>query len=564
MPIDHTFSQLPLQKQCHKVLNQYHTFSDVQYTSTKIARELLVRLSRRTQRPISEGFASLPAELWLSVLWYLGNDLCVYCKHSTLQTLSLVCRFFNSFASEALYETLDLRFNGSRPFLESGTLCLFHPNVRYYPPTMKLLRSKLDKLYRTLRAQPAPRSRIRHLKFPEDTRCDTGPIYEAKRHGCILTDMHIKWVRIFKLCSSTLETVSGVEPLWAYLHAHKRFELQNDIWTGMRCNTKWTELDFSHWSISEFEANELKDIFSKRLDTDCSDLKLMETFRGWTSLRCIYMRSSVWSQGGLALLPNLESVVIQTDQFLDFGFTFRYIPVNKLKSLSVISDLSKYQWNSPISEPFHPLIEYLRNCQLQASLSTPPMLSTITRLEISHHWSDKIHTILELPSVEELAFAIFTTTPLLRELIIDLTTFHERIVEPPDAFSRDPPAWPTDFVLPHIQSMKISIPARNSKEWLAAKIASGTFPNLSTFVFRSGLSRRQGVSLCNCVPCFRDAFRLHEVAKEQDAILAKACRKARISDWKMVIPDRTQIVCNSLNMRRTCLNIFNFQKKRLT
>lgn len=547
MPIDHTYSQIPLQKQCRKVLDQYHTFSDVQYTSTKIARELLVRLSRRTQRPISERVTSLPAELWFLVLWYLGNDACVYCKHGTLQTLSLVCRFFNDFASEALYETLDLRFNGSRPFLESGIPCLIHPNVQYYPPTMKLLRSKLDKLYRTLRAQPAPRSRIRHLKLPEDTLCDSGPIYEAKRHGCISTDMHTKWVRIFKLCSATLETVSGLEPLFACLHAHKRLELQNDVWAGMRSNTRWTELDFSRWSVSEFEANELRDVFLKKLDTDCSDLKLMEMFRGWTSLRRVCIRSSVWSQGGLGLLPKLESVVIRTDQFLDFGFTFRYIPVNKLKSLSVISDLSKYQWNSPISEPFHPLIEYLRNCQLQASLSTPPMLSTITRLEISHHWSDKIHTIPELPSVEELAFAIFTTVPLLRELIIDITTFHERIVEPPDAFSRSPPFWPTDFVVPHLQSMKILIPARNNKEWLATKIASGMFPNLSTFVFRSGLSRRQGVSLCNCVPYFRDAFRLHEFAKEQDAILVNACRKASISNWKMLIPDRTQIVCNSLN-----------------
>lgn len=547
MPVNQTFPQLPLQKQCHKVLNQYHTFSDVQYTSTKIARELLVRLSRRTQRPISERFASLPPELWLLVLWYLGDDACVYCKHGTLQTLSLVCRFFNYFASEALYETLDLRFNGSRPFLESGIPCSVHPNVRYYPPTMRLLRPKLDKLYRTLRAQPAPRSRIRHLKLPEVALCDSGPVYEAKRHGCILTDMHIKWVRIFKLCSSTLETVSGLEPLWAYLHVHKRLELQNDVWLGMRCNNKWTELDFSHWSVSEFEANELKESLSKKLDSDWSSLTLMDTFRGWTALRRMIMKSSVWSQGGLDLLPKLESIVIQTDQFLDFGFTFRYIPVNKLKSLSVISDLSKYQWNSPISEPFHPLIDYLRNCQLQASLSTPPMLSTITSLEISHHWSDKIHTIPKLPSVEELAFAIFTTAPLLRELIIDITTFHERIVEPPDAFSRNPPSWPADFVVPHLQFMKISIPARNSKEWLAVRIASGTFPNLLTFIFRSGLSRRQGVSLCNCVPCFREAFTLHEFAKEQDAILVKACRGARISDWKMLTPDRTQIVCNSSN-----------------
>lgn len=545
MSVDQTFSQIPLQKQCHKVLDQYHTFSDVQYTSTKIARELLVRFSRRTQRQVSEKFASLPPELWLSVLSYLGNDDCVYCKHSTLQVLSLVCRFFNYFASEALYETLDLRFNGSRHFLDSGIPCSIHPNVRYYPPTMRLLRSKLDKLYRTLRAQPAPKSWIRHLKFPEDTIYDTGPIFEAKRHGCISTDMHIKWVRIFKSCSGTLETVTGLGPLWAYLKTHRRLELQNDIWMGMRNNNNWTELDFTNWGFSEFEANELKESLSKKLDGDWSDLKMMETFRSWASLRRVHIKSSVWSQGGFGLLPKLESVVIRTDEFLDFAFTFRYIPVNKLKSLSVISDLSNYKWSSPIAEPFRPLIEYLRNCQLQASISTPPMLSTITSLEISHHWSDKIHTIQGLPSVEELAFEIFTSVPLLRQLIINITTFHERIVEPPDAFSRKPPSWPIDFVLPHLQFMNISIPARNSKEWLAVRIASETFPNLSTFVFRSGLSRRQGVCLCNCVPCFREAFRLHEFAKEQDAILVKACRKARISNWKMLIPDRTQIVCNS-------------------
>lgn len=561
MPVDKTFPQLPLKKQCHKVLDQYHTFSDVQYTSTKIARELLVRLNRRTQRPISERFASLPPEIWLSVLGYLGDDTCVYCKHSTLQSLSLVCRFFSYFASEALYQTLDLRFNGSRPFLESRTPCMIHPNVGYYPPTMKLLRSKLDKLYRTLRAQPAPRSRIRHLKLPERTLCDSGPIYEAKRHGCILTDMHIKWVRIFKLCSSTLETISGLEPLWVCLHAHKRLELQNDIWIGMRENHNWTGLDFSQWSTSEFEASELKESLSRKMDSNWSDLRLMETFRGWTALRHVCLRSSVWSQGGLGLLPKLESVAIQTDGFLDFGFTFRYIPVNRLKSLSVISDLSKYQWSSPISEPFRPLIEYLQNCQLQASLSTPSMVSAITSLEITHHWSDKIHTIPGLPSVEELAFAIFTSAPLLRRLTIDITTFHERIVEPPDAFSRNPPSWPADFVVPHLRFMSVSIPARNSKEWLAVRIASGTFPNLSTFVFRSGLSRRQGVCLCNCVPCFREAFRLHEFAKEQDAVLVQACRKACISDWKMVIPDRTQIVCDPLiKYGKICSKGFDFPK----
>lgn len=144
--------------------------------------------------------------------------------------------------------------------------------------------------------------------------------------------------------------------------------------------------------------------------------------------------------------------------------------------------------------------------------------------------------------LDEFLFSIFTLAPLLRTFKLDLRTPHEAEIRLPPVPGRVLGCMAhhcTDFVARDLRSMTISIPSRNSRTWLAVKITSGAFPNLSCFIFRSAMVRRGlgcRAMFCNCtLNCLSRFLKLNDFGRKQDAVLIKACLVAGIREWEMQI-----------------------------
>lgn len=473
----------------------------------------------------------LPAEIWFLILEFLGYRGCLICKHKLLCTLALVSRVFNQFATKALYQTLDLRFSGE---CEVSHQCL--GKFYWYPKphiAVDLLRNKLDRLDRTLRLPQGPVLLIRHLKLPE-VNITKHPTYVQN-----ILKILPNWVNIFELCSGRLESVSGLGNLWSYLHHFNRSELRTRVCDAIENNPNWTEWDWlwDSWGYAWWSAL-------------VEEPRILEMYRSWKNLRHVSIDTAAWAVSVLGPLPELYSLSIECgDRMSDLGGIFQQVPLKGLKSLSVKAWVSPQEMPKEFdhTEPLNPLIDYLERCRLQPSPAQTPSLSVLTNLDISCRWSES-HMFSpdcfypKAVNLDEFLFSIFTLAPLLSTFKLDLRTPHEVEVKLPPAPGRVLGSMAhqcTSFTARNLRSMTISIPSRNSKAWLAAKIGSGAFPNLSCFIFRSAMTRRTlscGTMFCDCTLDSSSEFlALNDFGREQDSVLIKACQEAGVREWEMQI-----------------------------
>lgn len=466
----------------------------------------------------------LPAEIWFLVLGLLDHGGCVLCKHKLLCTLALVCRVFNNFATKALYQTLDLRFSGGCNVPHE---CLKENN--WYPKphiTKEFLRSKLDRLDRTLRLPQGPVLLIRHLKLPNVN------ITKYPGYAQNFLDILPEWVVMFELCSSRLESVSGLGNLWSYLHRFDRPELRTRVCDAIGSNPNWTEWDWlgDSWENSWTE-----------------EPRIPEMYRGWKNIRHVSIDAVEWATNVLSFLPELYSLSIECGGVVnDFRGIFQQVPLKGLSLLSIEAWIPPQQAPTKYdhTEPLNPLIDYLERCRLQPGPSQNLTTSALTDLEITCCWpgTHSLSSQRFYPKevcLDEFLFSVFTLAPLLRVFKIDLRTPHERELGPADHPLEGMAHQCTSFVAQNLQSMTISIPSGSNKTWLAAKIASGAFPKLSSFVFRSAMIRR-GLNcktmFCNCTLDSSSRFlALNDFGREQDTALVQACQQAGVREWEMQI-----------------------------
>lgn len=221
-----------------------------------------------------------------------------------------------------------------------------------------------------------------------------------------------------------------------------------------------------------------------------------------------------------------------------------------------------------MGDPFKPFVDYLRNCQPQIIFpaSRPPTLQTLAKIEIDFLWEKPLRKPLGTVSFDQLAMTIFTMVPLLRDLRIVIANRHrERCFWTLGAqdISEESSRRNTQFVAQHLRVLSVSIPACESRIWLADKITARSFPNLTNFTFRSALSR--GHNACECtmdylpkglsgfqeflknkhgnIPTNISVFQAY--LKKQDENLIKACRKIGIPQWTMKIRKNTADVCET-------------------
>lgn len=233
----------------------------------------------------------------------------------------------------------------------------------------------------------------------------------------------------------------------------------------------------------------------------------------------------------------------------DLGGIFQQVPLRGLKSLSVKAWVPPQEILNGIdhTEPLNPLIDYLERCRLQPAPAQNLVSSVLTNLDISCCWSGSLLFSSDCfypkaVNLDEFLFSIFTLAPLLCMFKLDLRTPHEVEVKLPPAPRRVLGSMAyqyTSFMARDLRSMTISIPSRNSKAWLAAKIASGAFPNLSCFIFRSAMTRRAfscRTMFCSCTLDSPSEFlALNDFGREQDSGLIKACQEAGVREWEMQI-----------------------------
>lgn len=486
----------------------------------------------------------VPAEIWFMIL-ELDYPECILCRHTLLCTLSLVCRVFHEFASKALYQTLDLRFskcNESHPWFNRRG---FHRSPKPHTK-FDLLKKKLDRLDRTLRLPQGPVLLVRHLRLP-----DVKIRKYSSNVGDIL-NLLPNWVMIFELCSSRLESVAGLGNLWTYLYNFDRPELREQLCNAIENNPHWTQWDwceaswgYASWSVLAEEP------------------RILETYRRWENIQHVSLDNAEWAANVLGSTPELCSLSIKcANRICEFSTIFQHVPVKGLRSLSVEAWVPPQTLPAKFdnTEPLYPLIDYLERCRLQPASSQYLNLSTLTNLDISCLWGrNNFHSgIFYAPKMacfNEFLFSILTLASSLRELKIEFRTYHESEIKlpvaPDHAFELMAHKI-TDFVARHLQSMTISIPARNSKTWLANKIASGVFPNLSSFIFRSAMTRRElsyTRMFCACTLDSSSEFlALNDFGREQDAALVRACQQAGVRDWEMQILHVDQVCCVALHL----------------
>lgn len=254
-------------------------------------------------------------------------------------------------------------------------------------------------------------------------------------------------------------------------------------------------------------------------------------------------------------------MAICTDPRNNFNDIFPHAPIKNLRSLSYKCFEEK---SHLMGDPFEPFINYLRNFQPEATYSTLPTSQALRKIEISFIWLQTLQKPRGTIAFNELAISIFTFAPLLQELKIVIANRHQERA----FWSRNHLQDPREGLIPapnivarHIQIMSISVPACVAKHWLAERIASGAFPNLSEFTFRSALSRGHNGCKCKISTLPKNLKPLQEslseklgilptnfavfqtYLKNQDSTLVVACQKAAINKWTMRILKNTAEVC---------------------
>lgn len=471
---------------------------------------------------------TLPAEIWFMVLESLEYPKCLLCNHTLLRTLSLVCRVFNEFGTKALYQTLVLRFSGEckESHQELGKFHWYSkPHI-----TIAFLRRKLDRLQRTLRLPQGPVLLVRHLKLPEID------ITRFPSYAQNIIDILPSWVTVLELCSNRLESISGLGNLWSYLHHFNLHDLRKRLCDAIANSPHWTQWDwrsgcwgYAWWNVLAEEP------------------RILQIYRGWKNIRHVSLDTATWAASVLSL-PEIRSLSIECgDRMSDFRTMFQHVPITGLKSLTINAWVPPQEAPTEYdnTEPLNPFIDYLSRCRPQSASSQYLNSSTLTNLDISCLWTEGNHFspgyhYPKMVCFDEFLFSIFTLAPMLRNLKIVLKTPHEKEIKLLVDHAFDNMAHQTtDFVAQHLRSMEISIPSRNSKIWLAAKIASGAFPKLSSFVFRSAMTRRDlgcRTMFCNCTQDSAEEFLdLNDFGRQQDAALVEACQEAGVREWEMQI-----------------------------
>lgn len=509
----------------------HYALQNAVYKSPRSSRTVSIPLRQLLLPPAPP---ALPAEIWflvLELLEYSGS--CLLCKHSLLCTLARVSRVFNEFATRALYQTLDLRFSGD---CNVAHHCL--KEFYWYPKphiTNALLKSKLDQLDRTLRVPRGPVLLIRHLKLPEVN------IAKHPSSAQNILDVLPAWVVIFELCSGRLESVAGLGNLWSYLHHFNRTELRTRLCDAIERNPHWAEWDWlwDSWGYAWWSAL-------------TEEPRILEMYRGWTGIRHVSIDTAEWATSVLGFLPELQSLAVECgDHMNDLRGIFQQVPLRGLTSLAIRAWVPPQ--DVPVkfdhTEPLNPLIDYLERCG--PALSSPshsPPSSVLTSLDIRCCWPRSRvfgNTGSFYPKsvfLDDFLFSVFTLAPLLRTLKLDLRTLHEEAIPSfPSKFPSSPSALRT-FTARHLHTMAISLPSRTSKTWLAAHIASNSFPRLSHFEFRSAMTRRAAVCrssvfFCECtLGIGAGAFlALNDFGRAQDTALVTACQQAGVREWEMQI-----------------------------
>lgn len=537
----------------------------------KHTRVQLISLRRKLKSPKPYGpvTAILPKAIWMLVLSYLDEDDCIYRQHKNLYSLSLTCRFFNEYATTVLYGTLDLQFNGQRdsmplkPFshvdLEAPT-CSCPSHIKAHEsPISNTLRRKLDKLILTLKSRPDLTARIRHLKLPNQYLPSDIRYLPYDKLNRRLKEIYCslleRWFRIFSICSSTLESVSGLGNLWPELQYRcfrraeiqyrldRRPELPNELWTALEENQNWTRWDFTNWYTALLPGTDLE-IFRRNMDGICdwSPERMRRTFLGWTNLEHVEIANPAWMQKGLHLLPNLRSVAIHTNCHTNYNDIFEHLPLRGIESITYdCFERTPRNTVEMTSEPFGPLINYLRNARRLSLKLRPSTIPTLTHLNINFQWWTKGRP-LGMGTFNHLAFSIFTLVPLLQELKLILVTLHERTLgSSVEEANEKHTIWDTIFTAQHLRKMTISLPARTNKEWLANKIVTGAFPALTDFTFRSAMSRDHDQT-CSC-EMEQDSLLWYKFGQAQDETMVNACQAAGIPRWTMQIRSNPENAC---------------------
>lgn len=491
--------------------------------------------------------------IWLRIIGHLDDSVCLYQKQKTLHSLSLTCRFFNEFATRALYQTLDLQYHGERDSGISECTCSTHKKLAIdstRPRKRHPLRNKLNRLIRSLRSRPNLPGNILHLKLPHEY--PIPKLIEQSSDGDDPNPITAKWFEIFRICSPGLNTVVGLDALLEEFldRGSLRLDIGYKLWAALERNKKWQEWDFTAWSLAYLPGLDILGFPPPEppADPGWSIGRLQQTFASWKNLKHVTLRETAWLQGALHSLPKLQSVTINAGAFTNFDNIFQHIPAKNLQSLSYnCEELHAEDFRSKgpgylTSEPFEPLIKFLEDTN-----SSPSILPVLKKISINFQWwNDEHKPYSSGMGFRQLISSIFSSVPMLEELNLTLSTYHERIIgteETNDLVQEFEQQSIANTVLaPNLRSMSLSVPAQTNTEWLARKIASRAFPNLRSFTFQSSLSKGES-SECTICTEFEDANSVRDLARGQDQLLISACQEFGVDKWAMRVRNKPNNVC---------------------